>query len=563
MTETSQILTKTGIALADAAHFTKDGLVITDEGTLARIRRPYISVSTAAAITRCPSAMAGDRMLSGGFDLMRAAEVGTAAHTVMERLMQLPKIRRDETHAAKLLVGLAREEPPSEFDVDYAKHLGTDPVVYAQWIAAVTRAYSGLFAIEDPREVDVIATEVKFENITLDGTPVLGFIDRVDYVEHRGEKVIRIVDYKTGKPHLGKPRPGYGDSPGDQIKAYVEAYEELSGDRPKRGSLYYTAPGGGARVVAVSKSETRKVVRYLGEAWAKYQTSMDAATFGTGVTPLCGWCPLVAACPAAHRAGKVDRTDGAPTLIELGMPDPSDAVQPDPSEDQGSGGGSGDEDDRIPPMPPADTSPGAVADAEQPENLAPDTGRDQQNPPTLEVEETTTEEGVTMTANKILREGKPYDGATIDGHANFNSYAASLVSGVVGLAVEQLHNAGQRKTPDSIAALSDTFGTIIQSAMRKVGGRDDLDLGLATRMHGNLRAMVAIDPMQFNWTTEEWTDWVNRVVRRMVAMATVTAERIVDGFNSDYPWKTLAVDPQPAIEDDIADAWDEPVHAQR
>jgi hypothetical protein len=181
-----------GVFLGERVAWSGNALTILDDELLAKIDRPYLSASTAKSMHSCPARLVADRSMPRGFDLFGAAELGSAAHTVLERLYQLPPNRRDKKHAMAILTEMSREDPYDD-DVDYAKAIGADPVRYNEWIAAVFHAYRGLFDLEDPTQVEVHATEMRMDGIEVGGVPFKGFIDRLDELPDGG---LGIVDYK-------------------------------------------------------------------------------------------------------------------------------------------------------------------------------------------------------------------------------------------------------------------------------------------------------------------------------------------------------------------------------
>jgi RecB family exonuclease len=181
------------LAWSQPGDRTTPALVVTSAELLAKVNRPYLSASTAKAMHSCPARMVSDRATPSGFDLFSATEKGSAAHTVLERLYQLPPGRRDKQHAMAILTEMSRETPRGDDDVDYAKAIGADPVRYNQWIAEIDASMRGIWAIEDPTAVEVHATELRLDGIEVGGVPFKGFIDRIDVLEDGG---LGVVDYK-------------------------------------------------------------------------------------------------------------------------------------------------------------------------------------------------------------------------------------------------------------------------------------------------------------------------------------------------------------------------------
>ena len=171
----------------------KGNLIITADELLAKVDRPYLSPSTAKSMHSCPARMVSDRSMPSGFDLFGPTEKGSAAHTVLERLYSMAPGRRDAQHAMAILTEMSKEEPQGDGDVDYAAAIGQDPVRYNQWIAAIAASYGGLFAIEDPAEIDVHSNELRLDGVEVAGVPFKGFIDRIDHLKDGG---LGVVDYK-------------------------------------------------------------------------------------------------------------------------------------------------------------------------------------------------------------------------------------------------------------------------------------------------------------------------------------------------------------------------------
>ena len=185
--------TTPALYLGDRVAWDGDRLVVTDDELLGRVNRPYLSASTSKAMHSCPARMVAERAMPSGFDLFGAAELGTATHTVLERLYTLPPGRRDRQHSMAILTELAAAAPQADDDVDYAKKIGSDPVRHTQWIASVSRSFGGIFDIEDPRDVRVHSTELHLDDIEVAGVPFKGFVDRVDELP---DGRLRVIDYK-------------------------------------------------------------------------------------------------------------------------------------------------------------------------------------------------------------------------------------------------------------------------------------------------------------------------------------------------------------------------------
>lgn len=462
-------------------------LRVTDPSLLESISRPHMSASSAKAITSCGARMVAERARPKPFDLFGPAEKGTAAHLVLEHLMQLPPERRDAQHAAKILTDLSRDEP-AEGEVDYAKAIGADPVRMTQWLSMVMASAGGLFKIEDPTTVEVEATEFLLSGVEIGGVPIKGFIDRVDRVEGG----LKVIDYKTGRDK-SKVTPGsrFGDDHGPQIHIYKAALEVATGETVKAGSLYYLDHGKHRRV-AVARSHITKTTKWLAGAWDLMRSSIDSATFDTGPSVLCGWCPLVNSCPAAAPPGSSkDKRGEAATAVELGIPVLRRG---------------------LPQAPSSAARAAAAFDGELPGAAHRSLGA------------TDTDCGKDTTDMKRT-EDKSWITTTDDGTFNFNSYAAKGLAGLLNISVEQITASGRRPRPETMQVLTDFLReTVAEAQAQFTGGSTSLAEGVNTRVRGLLQTYLEMPDrsLPFGQPAEAWTAWRTSAVRFAVAgLATI------------------------------------------
>lgn len=85
----------------------RDRLVVTDPAVLKKLARQRLSASTAKAMDGCPARYIGEKLIVGDENPFDAAPLGTSAHTVMEKVMQLPSGQRTKAMAATFLPDLA------------------------------------------------------------------------------------------------------------------------------------------------------------------------------------------------------------------------------------------------------------------------------------------------------------------------------------------------------------------------------------------------------------------------------------------------------------------------
>ncbi len=225
-----------------------------------------------------------------------AALAGSFAHRVLELLMQ----RDPHERSVEVAKAIARAEWPGvEADPDF-RALGFDEAGGKHFRWKAWQAIEGLWALEDPKAVDVRATEHDVE-ADLGGVPFRGIVDRLD---DEGDGLV-VTDYKSGKAPSARFRRGRLD----QVLLYAAAVEQATGEMPVHARLLYL----GQRPVGikVTREEIDSVVDKLAGTWAAINTACDTDEFEPRTGPLCGWCPYVDRCPegtkeVAKRQAKKD-----------------------------------------------------------------------------------------------------------------------------------------------------------------------------------------------------------------------------------------------------------------
>ncbi len=185
---------------------------------------------------------------------------------------------------------LARQEwPEVEGDDDFIA-LGYDDAESKRFRWKSWQAIEGLWALEDPKSVEVRATEQDVE-ATLGGVPFRGIVDRLD---EEGDGLV-VTDYKSGKA----PSPRYRRARLDQVLLYAAAVTESAGEMPVRARLLYL----GQRPVGidVNQAEIDEVVGKLAATWTDLTTACSKDEFEPRTGPLCGWCPYVDKCAEGTR----------------------------------------------------------------------------------------------------------------------------------------------------------------------------------------------------------------------------------------------------------------------
>lgn len=508
-----------------------DALVITDADALARIDRKALSASTMKSMQGCPARYAAEKLMPSEEDPFSPAAVGTAAHTVFETLFALKPHKRTEDKAMEILLELTDETWTSE-----------EKVQALNWSSAVREKVLPLFKMTDPREIEVVSIEERFDGIELAGIPFVGFIDLVDK-EPRG---IRINDWKTGRATTAAAAKRFGDSEGDQLRLYAAAYRARYGVTPKAARLGYTGAGR-FRSVSVTGPAIERTLALFSQAWVDLKSYVAKSAFPTKVSALCGWCPLVNACPVAQAEGKTAQVP-APSAKDLDIRDllatPKEkkvrtlnmlddlAAALEAGQVLGTPCSGADPQDT--PIDEWSQDETAAALREDEESAHQDEDKESESGKSAGDEESTMIDGFTR------NEAKPWEGGVTSDKLDPNTYEATALFGTVSLAVEQLGNAGVKITPSTVRGLSATFAEVILGAQEEMVGRRDWGSGANTRIRGALHAVLATVPLPFGGDEEDWDAWVARATRRCVSIARAVIDLHEENYD-ERPWAALAV----------------------
>ena len=139
-----------------------------------------------------------------------------------------------------------------------------------------------------------------------------------------------------------------------------------------------------------------------------------------------------------------------------------------------------------------------------------------------------------------MSELKPWEETNHDGSLNLNSYASTAAFGLVELAVEHLHAAGQKITMSSVDALSETLALVVQHCQEILDVPPSLQDGSHTRLRGALRTSLETMPAPFGEDEEAWAAWVKRTEKRVLAIHGAALRLWSAGGQESEPWKALA-----------------------
>jgi RecB family exonuclease len=146
-----------------------------------------------------------------------------------------------------------------------------------------------------PFEEEVLAAEVKFDMVTPEGVPIIGYIDMITKVD---EKTIRIVDYKTSKTALSSSEAEHDE----QLSMYDLAGAVLYPEYPNRIlELRYLRLGDSvtSRRDEFYQYKFRKQIAAIFNSLMKFveeHTDSDEGVVGN-TEPFCHYCAYKSKCP--------------------------------------------------------------------------------------------------------------------------------------------------------------------------------------------------------------------------------------------------------------------------
>jgi putative RecB family exonuclease len=253
-----------------------------DEPAAERSASAHLSPTSAATFNQCPRRWQLRYVERRPDPPGLPALVGTLAHRVLELLLNEPPGERQPTRARQLA---GEVWPEHAVHPDFVR-LGLDPAATRAFKWQAWRAIEGLWQVEDPREVEVRATEQRVE-VEVGGVPFVGVVDRLDL----GPDGMIVTDYKSGRP----PAPQRAGEKLDQVLLYAAAVAAATGERPVRARLLYL----GAVVIEVDATADAvdRAVERLVTTWRAVEEAQAHDAFPARPGPLCGWCPYLADCP--------------------------------------------------------------------------------------------------------------------------------------------------------------------------------------------------------------------------------------------------------------------------
>ncbi|WP_349307573.1 RecB family exonuclease [Rhodococcus sp. H29-C3] len=250
-----------------------------------RRSRPALSPSRANDFKQCPLLYrfrAVDRLP----EKSTTAQVkGTVVHAALEALYAMPTETRDSVTAVELVSPAwdrVLEESP-ELDVLFE---GKERETLLDQARALVAGY---YEMEDPTRFDPESCEQRVEIELADGTPLRGFIDRIDVAPNG---MVRVVDYKTGK----SPREFTEAKALFQMKFYALVIMRMRSVVPSQLKLMYLGDKK-SLTYTPDEEELIRFERMLSAIWKAILEAGQSGDFRPKRTKLCGWCDHQALCP--------------------------------------------------------------------------------------------------------------------------------------------------------------------------------------------------------------------------------------------------------------------------
>lgn len=512
----------------------------------AKVRKKTLSASTMNGMFGCPAKQAASMYVRLPRDPFAPSAIGNGAHEVMEVFYRLPKAKRTRPAIDRIAAEAWPESPGGFRDTtaEVEAFRATIPAdVLADWRKHVAEYAKMIFQLEDPKSIDVVATEQKWFS-TVGDVKTFAAIDRLRRDEN-GRLVVD--DFKFSQSELKPANSRFRDNYGEQQRMYVVVTENETGERPAAATLLYPlqADGkmGGRRDIDISDAALKNTVAGMHTAWKTINDSIDRAKFATNPGPLCAWCPLVNSCPVAKVTTEKGRQAAAeqPTATQLGIPTlragalpqeaaraaqeaveaptvPQSAAEPATAPQEALSG-------VIEPVGD-DLFPVTIPDAqEQAHQVAPVF----QLPVTAHVVDTSmntaTESENTM--NPQMRAEAPPLEEQVNGRLNLNSFSAQAVTGLVAKAFDHLEQQKQPVSPNALTAFTDVLAGIVLRTQRQLTGSTSWQAGAQTRLRGLLFSYLSARPAPFGQNADVWVAWVNKA-ERFLAMSLTTADALHD-----------------------------------
>lgn len=269
---------------------------------------PYLSPSSSSTFNSCAKRWEFRYIHRLADPPGEAAIAGTFAHRVLELLMEEPHELRTIDRAKQI----ARAEWPATAELEEFHALDLDESEQRRFRWLAWTAIEGLWKLEDPTTINVVANEQKVDT-HLGDVPFRGIVDRLERSTNEPDSPLVVSDYKSGKA----PSKRFASSRLEQVLLYAAAIEASTGERPTKARLLYL----GQRTIEteVTDEALSSAVGALSETWVNLNNAVQTRDFAATPGPLCGWCPYAGQCneglaelESRHLSGRI--RSSAPSL---------------------------------------------------------------------------------------------------------------------------------------------------------------------------------------------------------------------------------------------------------
>ncbi len=210
---------------------------------------------------------------------------GTVVHSVLESLYGLPSSERVPDRAAALVVPAWERLLAEHPEVGALVPDGPD-----RFLDEVHELVRGYYRLEDPTAFDPESCESLIEVELPDGSPLRGYVDRID-IASTGQ--LRVVDYKTGRSPVerGEGRALF------QLKFYALIMLRSRGVVPAQLRLIYLADGQ-ILTYTPDEEELLRFERILSALWEAISVAGRTGDFPPNPSWVCEYCDYKPLCPA-------------------------------------------------------------------------------------------------------------------------------------------------------------------------------------------------------------------------------------------------------------------------
>lgn len=451
-----------------------------DRANLDAAKRDFLAPTTALSLGGCVASWVAGHVIAPEWFPSAPSVSGSIVHDTFEQLFQQAPAERTETTYRQIventLAEVSRLHPLSPTQRDSLVEL-----LYKNW--------RGLNEIVSPREVSVWATEHKIQG-DISGVPFRGYADLI--VEN--ERGLQLVDYKTGKTPTSYKIRKYGDHHGQQITAYTMVLAQQTGGILQDSQLWYTAEAN-RRVVKPRRGLQSQICALFRSSWDTLVQAVDSNRWVTKPGALCGWCPLVAVCPAAGSGGYKPRAGGLPDV----------------------------KDSRLPQLDIPD-----IGGLREPvEACAPHRGSMETN--VLQETHLPEETGVLPAIPVLFGENKAWEKMAGD-KLNGNHYSVQGTFGTITLAASLIGGANLKVTKPRVETMARCLERCVTTAQNRISDSHSPGDGIASRLRGALRTYIeqCPPPIGDSHTVEELRAWGGKAVGYMVFQATVAHSMLLN-----------------------------------